>query len=119
MASDEAIQGVAVAAIWELVSLLGFAPSVKSCIDCGRTLPEDEEARFDLQAGGLRCSTCPAIGRVLPVADVVKLRSLVAGNTAHLGGSVLQNALVADFVRYHAAEGSRIRSLDFLLAPTP
>jgi DNA repair protein RecO (recombination protein O) len=119
LANDEIAGSVALAGIWELVSLLGFAPSVDVCLDCGRALPADESARFDVQAGGLRCSTCPAVGRVLKAADVAVLRALVAGSASETRASGIQSTLLVEFVQYHASEGSRIRSLDFLKAPLP
>jgi len=109
----EQSDGVAAARIWQLVSLLGFAPAVEVCIDCGRPPGAGQPARFDLQAGGLRCANCPPSGRALAPADVEDLRSLLAGAPG-IRPSPSQIALLADFIRYHASEGSHIRSLDFL-----
>jgi DNA repair protein RecO (recombination protein O) len=115
-ASAEQAEGVSAARIWQLVSFLGFAPSVDECIDCGRPPEPDQSALFDLQAGGLRCARCAAGGRALSPGEVADLRALVGGDTT-VRPSANQVALLTDFIRYHASEGYHIRSLDFLAAP--
>ena len=112
-APTEEVEGISTARIWQLVSLLGFAPSVDECIDCGRPPEPDQPARFDLQAGGLRCARCAAVGRGLSPGDVADLRALVGGQTT-VRPSANQVALLTDFIRYHASEGYQIRSLDYL-----
>lgn len=102
-----------IASAWQLVEALGFAPSLDACVQCGRSLPEGRTARLDVGDGGVRCSDCTTLGRAVEWDDLVVLRSLVRGN-APPGTSHVQVALLADFIRYHAAEGSRIRSLEFL-----
>lgn len=43
---------------WSIVDVFGFGPELSACTGCGRPLDADEMARFDLDAGGVRCSTC-------------------------------------------------------------
>lgn len=117
-APADATRTVAAAAIWRVVSRLGFAPAVDACMECGRPLDPSEPARFDLAEGGLRCPRCPSIGRALAPVDVRALRALAAGD-ASAGASPAQLELLAEFIRWHATEGSRIRSLDFLASPVP
>lgn len=112
------VRAVAAVRIWQLVTLLGFAPAIGACIDCGRPLEPDRPARFDLAAGGLRCHRCPAIGRLVAPEEVRALRALAAGD-ASVEPSPAHLALLVEFIRWHAAEGSRIRSLDFLAAQMP
>lgn len=107
--------------IWEMVRVLGFAPDLGRCLECGRAIGGDEEARFDFPAGGLRCTSCPAAGRRLSVGELRVLRALVEGepgrDVAEGGGERLpgrQPSLLVDFIRYHMAEGTRLRSLPFL-----
>ena len=117
VAPEGQVRAVAAARIWQIVALLGFGPSVAACVDCGRPLEPDRPARFDLAAGGLRCHRCPHVGRYVGPDEVRALMTLATGDPsvppspAHLG-------LLADFIRWHAAEGSRIRSLDFFTAPS-
>lgn len=103
----------ALAHVWALVGELGFAPDLERCLECGRIIEPGEEARFDFPSGGLRCGRCPLAGRALSVGELAALRALAAGR---LPGRLPpgQAALAADFIRYHLAEGTRLRSLPFL-----
>ncbi|MGH7546452.1 MAG: DNA repair protein RecO, partial [Gemmatimonadota bacterium] len=38
---------------WGMISALGFRPAVARCVSCSREPNDAEEARFDLEAGGL------------------------------------------------------------------
>jgi DNA repair protein RecO (recombination protein O) len=109
-------RGVAAARIWLLVALLGFGPSVAACVDCGRSPEPGRPARFDLAAGGLRCHRCPQVGRYVGPEEVEALMALAAGDSSVVP-SPAHLALLAEFIRWHAAEGSRIRSLDFFAMP--
>lgn len=115
--SEAQVQAVAAARIWQLVTLLGFGPSVVACVDCGRPPEPDRPARFDLAAGGLRCHRCPAVGRYVGPDEVQALMTLATGDPS-VAPSPAHLALLAEFIRWHAAEGSRIRSLDFFATPS-
>lgn len=112
------VRAVSTARIWQLVTLLGFGPSVTTCIDCGRPPEPGAPARFDLASGGIRCHRCPSVGRFLSAEEVRALLALGTGDPS-VDPSPTHLALLAEFVRWHAAEGTRIRSLDFLAAPMP
>lgn len=104
---------VALREIWRLVAVLGFAPELSRCAACGRSVDE-EPARFDHAAGGLRCRSCPPEGVELSPGEVADLRRLAGrGEVPSEPGSV-QRRLLADFIRYQLAEGVRLRSLTFL-----
>lgn len=112
-ASPGAAAPLALARAWRLVGILGFAPSLERCVACGRPIAADEGGAFDLAAGGLRCRRCSVEGELLPPAEVAALRRLAAGGATGVA-SRRQAALLADFIRYHMAEGVRLRSLEFL-----
>lgn len=112
-APDAEVPAVAAARIWTLVSVLGFEPALDVCLSCGRPLPEGEGARFDMADGGLRCLRCPSRGTPLTPEEVAVLRALATGVPA-TGVSGRQLSLLRDFIRVHAAEGARLRSLEFL-----
>lgn len=96
--------------IWGLVSALGFHPELERCLRCGRAIGS-ERARFDYAAGGLYCSDCATPG--LEAGELDALRKLAAGRPgADPGGR--QARWLADFIRYHLAEGANLRSLPFL-----
>lgn len=112
-APPEQVPAAGLRHIWELVRVLGFAPDLDRCLECGGPIPAGEKARFDFPAGGLRCRRCPAAGRPLSAADLAAFRTLARGGQPE-GVPAGQPALVADFIRYHLAEGTRLRSLPFL-----
>jgi DNA repair protein RecO (recombination protein O) len=109
------VPGVSLAAIWQLVTALGFGPGLDACSRCGNPIA-DEPAALDLREGFLVCSRCLPGAATLPASEVGTLRRLAAGEVPSSAPSHRQASLLVDFIRYHAAEGIRLRSLDFLLA---
>ena len=98
--------------LWALVSTLGFHPELDACVSCGRRIGE-ERARFDFSAGGVFCSDCAPGGPGLEPGELASLRALVRGEEVmHPSGE--QGRLLADFIRYHMAEGANLKSLPFL-----
>ncbi len=103
--------------LWSLIQRLGFGPMVTGCVQCGRSFADEEVARFDFPAGGLRCSACQAeeVGpRLGPVARA-QLSTLLGGETP---GEVRRPAthlrLASDFITYHISGGRPLRSLRFI-----
>lgn len=109
------VPGVALAACWSLVDVLGFAPDLSGCSRCGDDLSE-RPGRLDVREGSLVCGNCLPGGGTLPRAELNALRRLASGDPVGAAPSSRQVRLLVDFIRHHAAEGLRIRSLDFLLA---
>jgi DNA repair protein RecO (recombination protein O) len=110
---SEEVPGVAVAVIWRLVGALGFLPMLEECQRCGEHI-DDRAAAFDVDAGGLVCSRCRPGGSHLDREELTQLRVLVAGELPATPVDSQQLGLLTAFIRYHAAEGYRLRSLDFL-----
>jgi len=110
---SESVPAAALATVWRLVSILGFAPDLESCLDCQESVGSGQAARFDFAAGGLRCARCAPHGRTVIPAELESLRRLTTGR---LDGEVTpgQGSLLADYIRYHMAEGSTLKSLPFL-----
>lgn len=100
--------------IWHLVRLLGFSPHLETCLVCGEEISTGKGASFDFPGGGLRCRNCPEGGQFLSPADVSTLKQLVSGAEGPMDPEGRQGSLLADFIRYHMAEGTRLRSLPFL-----
>lgn len=100
--------------LWSLIGSLGFAPLVEECVECGRGFGDDEMARFDFGAGGLRCQACTQQHRGPRIGPVARsqLQDL-------LNGSVQENLtkpgthlrLVSDFITYHISGGTPLRSM--------
>ena len=112
-ASADSAGTAALQQIWRLVVTLGFGPALDACVSCGRIVEPDAGGRFDHAAGGVRCRECPPIGVELPAHELASLRALVIGRETP-PVTRRQVGLVADFIRYHAAEGLQLKSLDFL-----
>lgn len=114
-APPDAADATALREIWRLVSELGFEPHLTHCLQCGRAV-EGGQVRFDHAAGGVLCGACAGGRATLPPTELTLLRSLVAGSRPPGGANGTQRRLLTDFVRYHVAEGLRLRSLRFLEA---
>jgi len=98
--------------VWALVGTLGFRPELEACVRCRRPIG-DERVRFDYAAGGLQCRRCSPGGPGLEPDELRTLRSLVAGQAAE-DSARRQGSWLADFIRYHLAEGANLKSLRFL-----
>lgn len=114
-APADAADATALREIWRLVGELGFEPHLTHCLQCERTV-EGEEVRFDYAAGGLLCARCAGSRATLSAEELLRLRALVTGGRAPGSVNGVQRRLLSDFVRYHVAEGLRLRSLGFLEA---
>ncbi|MEN8143987.1 MAG: DNA repair protein RecO [Gemmatimonadota bacterium] len=103
--------------IWRLVGYLGFSPALDDCFQCGRSLGPGEGARFDTSLGGVRCTGCGGTGTRLTNEQLDLMRAFVQGRPMP-GQSVgpEQLRILTDFVRYHPADGLRLRSLEYLAA---
>jgi DNA repair protein RecO len=103
--------------LWSLIQRLGFGPMVKECVDCGRGFSQEEVARFDFAAGGLRCPTCQAevVGPRIGPRARLHLEALLGGDVPQdllLPGTHLR--LASDFITYHISGGRPLRSISFL-----
>jgi len=114
-AAAEDVPGTAVAACWTLVVVLGFSPDLAGCARCGDAM-DDRGGRLDVREGTLVCEGCLPGRGGLSGEDVATLRRLAGGDPRGRAPSSRQFTLLVDFIRHHAAEGMRLRSLDFLLA---
>ncbi|MFW6206830.1 MAG: DNA repair protein RecO [Gemmatimonadota bacterium] len=114
---DDAVIPELLTRAWAVVGEMGYLPGLARCVRCGEPLESDEMARFDLAAGGVRCSRCVEDhrGRRLGPGAREQLRALVKGREvddlrrprAHL-------RLLHDFVSYHLTEGRRLDSFRIL-----
>ena len=51
---------------WALVSLMGYAPELNVCVECGDELDDSGVGRLDYAAGGVRCPGCAGPGSEAP-----------------------------------------------------
>lgn len=115
----ERVGAAGLSAVWRLVVLLGFTPSLTSCAKDGRPLGTGAAA-FSVTDGGFVCSRC-SDGRqtsTLASGDRDALAQLVAGNDEIEGGisarhGAAHRRLLARFIRHHLAEHRDLKALDF------
>jgi hypothetical protein len=102
---------------WSLVVLLGFEPQAAACVLCGRELAADEAVRFDAVAGGVACTRCRPVGRLLDPASRTELRRMLAGFVP--GGGVARpgthRALLKAFLEAQLAQDRPFRSMELFL----
>jgi DNA repair protein RecO (recombination protein O) len=100
---------------WWILGSFGFPPALDQCVACGAapTLSPDDLVRFDLMAGGLRCTACAESGtgpRLGPGA-LEALRRVVHGEpTGALRGSLGLFRLLDRFARLHLGLERTFRS---------
>jgi recombinational DNA repair protein (RecF pathway) len=115
--APERVPFAALAGLWHLVIVLGFAPVADRCARCERAL--GSRAWFALAEGGL---LCPACGRgmgggALDAADQAALRAFLLGAEAGVVLSAPHLAahrrLFARFVRRHVTDDAPLPALAF------
>lgn len=103
---------------WSLVTALGYRPSIERCVACGRIPGEDEMARFDFSAGGIRCSRCTGEERGPRVGPGARaqLTALLQGRPVpDLRKGRAHLRLLDDFVTYHVSGGRPLDSFRIFL----
>lgn len=106
---------------WGLVAALGYRPVLEACVECGQMLDADENlARFDFGAGGLRCAPCGGSGPRIGPGARAQLLDLLAGR---LPGTLRRPRaharLLSDFVTYHVSMTRPLDSFRILTALLP
>jgi DNA repair protein RecO (recombination protein O) len=107
--------------LWQLVSVLGFAPSLDACVRDGALLPAEGGLPFSTREGGALCASCAAEhGAVrLPERARADLLALL-DEDAELPALDARHAeshrrLLARYIRYHLGEGAELPALEFWL----
>lgn len=104
---------------WGLVEILGFRPQLTACVTCGAS-SGDGMARFDFDAGGIRCETCaeqPDAGEIGPRIGPgarAQLCDLLAGEAVPLRRPHAHLRLLSDFAVYHVTGGRPLEAVRFL-----
>ncbi len=116
VAADDAVAAVTLAAAWQLVAELGFAPTLESCAVCHRPIGAEEVVRFGHRAGGALCRLCApqAPGaRALPADARAALITWIAGGRVSGPGEAAARAhqrLLREFLEEHLADGRALRA---------
>ena len=118
-AASPDIEALGFRVLWQLVSVLGFAPSLDSCVIDGTPLAGEGPLPFSTRDGGALCPTCAAQHGTtqLPAAarsDLVTLlnpaASLPSLDARH---GAAHRRLLARYIRYHLGEGADLPALEF------
>lgn len=107
--------------LWELVAVLGFAPSLDACVRDGSLLPDEGPLPFSTREGGALCPACAAQrgATQLPERARADLMALLdpEATLPILDGphSQAHRRLLARYIRHHLAEDAELPALDFWL----
>jgi len=114
----EAVDVVGLRLLWRLVSVLGFAPEMTSCVRDGADVPTGAVV-FSPEEGGVLCRSCAGSARQLPDearADLLALldasASLPLLDERH---ATAHRRLLARYVEHHLAEGAQLPAMAFWL----
>lgn len=105
--------------LWQMVSVLGFEPSLDACVIDGTPLPGEGPLPFSTREGGALCTSCAAQHGAtrLPEqarTDLVALMDPGAGLPAlDAKHGAAHRRLLARYVRYHLGEGAELPALEF------
>jgi recombinational DNA repair protein (RecF pathway) len=105
--------------LWHMVSVLGFAPSVDTCVLDGTPVAADGPLPFSTRDGGALCATCANERGATQLAQrdrsdlVALLDPTGALPTLDSRHGAAHRRLLARYIRYHLAEGAELPALDF------
>jgi DNA repair protein RecO (recombination protein O) len=117
--APETVESLGFRLLWQLVSSLGFAPSIDACVIDGVLLPREGPLPFSTRDGGALCLTCAAErgATQLPPQDRADLASLLdpesALPTLDSRHGAAHRRLLARYIRHHLAEGADLPALEF------
>jgi DNA repair protein RecO (recombination protein O) len=109
--------GAALAAVWTIVSRLGFRPQLQACVRCGRALRSEEETTLDVVAGGVACRDCEPVRRPLDAGVRGEIHRMAAGETVSpvAAGLRVHAAVLESYLGAHLAPDRALRSLPLFL----
>lgn len=114
----ETIAPLILASAWALVSLMGYAPELTTCVECGDELDAAAVGRLDYAAGGVRCPRCEgpasAAPRIGPRARA-QLGALLLGEPVDgLERIATHVKVLRNYVHHHIAGSRALPSFPFL-----
>lgn len=105
--------------LWQLVSVLGFAPSLSSCVIDGNPLGSVGPLSFSTREGGALCTACASShpANRLPERARADLMALLDADselpTLDARHGAAHRRLLARYIRYHLGEGAELPALEF------
>jgi DNA repair protein RecO (recombination protein O) len=105
--------------LWQMVSVLGFEPSLDACVIDGTPMPESGPLPFSTREGGALCAVCAAQHGATQLPEQARA-DLVALMDSSTDLPVLESKhgaahrrLLARYIRYHLGEGAELPALEF------
>jgi DNA repair protein RecO (recombination protein O) len=118
-ASETVIEALGYRLLWQLVSALGFAPSLEACVIDGTPLPTGGPLPFSTQDGGALCLVCASQHGATQLPEQAR-NDLTALLNPESELPVLDpkhgaahRRLLARYIRYHLGEGAELPALEF------
>jgi DNA repair protein RecO (recombination protein O) len=105
--------------LWQMVSVLGFEPSLDACVIDGTPLPESGPLPFSTSEGGALCPVCAVQhgATQLPEQARADLQALMDPGVAlpvlDAKHGAAHRRLLARYIRYHLGEGAELPALEF------
>jgi DNA repair protein RecO (recombination protein O) len=105
--------------LWQMVSVLGFEPSLDACVIDGTVLPATGPLPFSTREGGALCQTCASQhGATQLPEDAREGLQALLDSTAELPHfdekhGAAHRRLLGRYIRYHLGEGAELPALEF------
>jgi DNA repair protein RecO (recombination protein O) len=118
-AGPSATREAGLAGAWQLVSELGFAPTLIDCAECHASVPLGSQAAFSHPAGGTLCDRCARLAglrRMLPSSARESLAAWLARDPAPAPldppAARAHQRLLREFLREHLTDGRPLRAFE-------
>jgi DNA repair protein RecO (recombination protein O) len=114
-----AVESLSLRHLWQLVSVLGFAPSLQACVIHGTPVPPTGALPFSTREGGALCSACFATHGATQLPEQARLDlAALLDEEAPLPKLDVKHArahrrLIARYITYHLAENAQLPAVEF------
>lgn len=119
LAAPASVEALGFRLLWQMVSVLGFEPSLDACVIDGALLPSTGPLAFSTRDGGALCHVCasergatqlPEQARADLFALIDPVSALPIFNHKH---GAAHRRLLGRYIRYHLGEGAELPALEF------
>lgn len=119
LAPISSIEALGYRLLWQMVSVLGFEPSLHACVIDGTPLPPSGPLPFSTREGGALCPVCAAGHGATQLPEQARADLLALMDSSidlplldSMHGAA-HRRLLARYIRYHLGEGAELPALDF------
>ena len=114
IASQPPVEALGYRLLWQMVSVLGFEPSMDACVIDGDSASQTGPLAFSTRDGGALCHSCAAVhgATQLPEQARADLAALMDPDVPlpelHAKHGAAHRRLLARYIRYHLGEGAEL-----------